>query len=163
MKKTLYILSVLLLGLVSCNKTEFESIEPKEVEPTGLVAVTMKIQIPEVELFAQTKAGGERSHDPDIQDIRVAVFGTSGYPQAYAKAEPIKSSTDESAGSYASTNGDVYYFKVLLPVYDAEAHVHIIANGPKTIKFVDEDEDSIMKQMRSENGIGAFWARIVMP
>ena len=55
------------------------------------------------------------------------------------------------------------YFKVLLPVYEGEAHVHIIANGPKTIKFVDEDEDSIMKQMHSEDGIGAFWARIVMP
>ena len=169
MKKTLYILSALLLGLVSCNKTEFESIKPEEVEPTGLVAVTMKVEIPQVELFAQTKADGQRSHLPDIQDMRVAVFGTSGYPQAYAKAEPIVSEIDETAGSYATTNHkdntttDIYYFKVLLPVYEGEAHVHIIANGPKTIKFVDEDEDSIMKQMRSENGIGAFWARVIMP
>ena len=169
MKKAIYILSVLLLCLVSCNKTEFESIEPKEVEPTGLVAVTMKIQIPEVELFAQTKADGQRSHLPDIQDMRVAVFGTSGYPQTYAKAEPIVSATNEAPADYASTNHkdgtstDIYYFKVLLPVYEGEAHVHIIANGPKTIKFVDEDEDSIMRQMHSENGIGAFWARIVMP
>lgn len=169
MKKAIYILSALLLGLVSCNKTEFESIKPKEVEPTGLVAVTMKVEIPQVELSAQTKADGQRSHLPDIQDMRVAVFGTSGYPQAYAKAEPIVSATDETAGSYATTNHkdntttDIYYFKVLLPVYEGEAHVHIIANGPKTIKFVDEDEDSIMKQMRSENGIGAFWARVIMP
>lgn len=167
MKKALYILSAVLLGLVSCNKTEFESIKPKEVEPTGLVAVTMKVQIPQVELYAQTKADGQRSHLPDIQNIRVAVFGTSGYPQAYALAEPIKSATDESAGSYASTNyedeDDIYYFKVLLPVYDGEAHVHIIANGPESIKFVDETEESIMTQMRSEKGIGAFWARIVMP
>ncbi len=169
MKKALYILSALLLGLVSCNKTEFESIKPKEVEPTGLVAVTMKVQIPQVELSAQTKADGQRSHLPDIQDMRVAVFGTSGYPQAYALAEPIVSATDETAGSYATTNHkdgtttDIYYFKVLLPVYEGEAHVHIIANGPKTIKFVDENEDSIMTQMRSEAGIGAFWARVVMP
>ena len=163
MKKAIYILSALLLGLVSCNKTEFESIKPKEVEPTGLVAVTMKVEITQVELFAQTKADGQRSHLPDIQDMRVAVFGTSGYPQAYALAEPIVSKEDETASDYASTNGDVYYFKVLLPVYEGEAHVHIIANGPKTIKFVDENEDSIMTQMRSEAGIGAFWARIVMP
>ena len=171
MKKALYILSALLLGVVSCNKTEFESIQPKEVEPTGLVAVTMKVQIPQVELFAQTKADGQRSHLPDIQDLRVAVFGTSGYPQAYALAEPIASAIGETAGSYASTNydpehpsdNDIYYFKVLLPVYEGEAHVHIIANGPKSIKFVDETEESIMTQMRSEKGIGAFWARIVMP
>lgn len=163
MKKALYILSALLLGLVSCTKTEFESIKPKEVDPTGLVAVTMKVQIPQVELLAQTKADGQRSHLPDIQDMRVAVFGTSGYPQTYALAEPIVNATNEAPADYASTNGDVYYFKVLLPVYEGEAHVHIIANGPKTIKFVNEDEDTIMKQMRSEAGVGAFWARIVMP
>ncbi len=169
MKKTLYILSALLLGLVSCNKAELEAPQGKKAEETGLVAITMKVQIPEVQLNAMTKADGKFSHTPDITDMRVAVFGTSGYPQAYARAEPIVSATDETAGSYATTNHkdgtttDIYYFKVLLPVYEGEAHVHIIANGPKTIKFVDEDEDSIMKQMHSEDGIGAFWARIVMP
>ena len=40
MKKTLYILSALLLGLVSCTKTEYEAIEAKkDVEPSGLVAI----------------------------------------------------------------------------------------------------------------------------
>ena len=160
MKKTLYILSALLLGLVSCDLAEFEQIEPKEVEPTGLVAVTMKVQVPET-LYA-TKALGDFSDKPSIKDIRVAVFGTSGYAQAYALAEPVDADGN-ALSTYATTNGDTYYFKVLLPVYEGEAHVHIIANGPESIKFVEEDEESIMTKMATEEGIGAFWARIVMP
>ncbi len=160
MKKTLYILSALLLGLVSCDLAEFEQIEPKEVEPTGLVAVTMKVQVPET-LYA-TKALGDFSDKPSIKDIRVAVFGTSGYAQAYALAEPVDAAGN-ALSTYATTNGDTYYFKVLLPVYEGEAHVHIIANGPESIKFVEEDEESIMTKMATEEGIGAFWARIVMP
>lgn len=152
-----------MLAAVACNKTEMQPLMPPTAEESGLVAITMKVQVPQVELSASTKAVGDQSEDPSIKDIRVAVFGTSGYPQAYALAEPIASETDESPGEYAYTNGDTYYFKVLLPVYDGEAHVHVIANGPETIQFVDMTEDKIMTQMRSENGVGAFWARIVMP
>ena len=144
MKKTLYILSALLLGLVSCMKTEFEPVEKtKEIKESGLVAVTMKVEVPATTLIANTRALGDFSDTPSIKDIRVAVFGTSGYAQAYALAEPV----DEDGNpltSYATTNfktaADIYYFKVLLPVYEGEAHVHIIANGPESIKFVEEDE-----------------------
>ena len=160
MKKALYILSTLLLGLVSCNKAEFEPNEPRKTEETGLVAVTMKVQIPAVELMASTKAR-TFSEDPQIDYIRVAVFGTSGYPQAYALAEPITQSG--AAGPYAETNGDTYYFKVLLPVYDGEAHVHIIANGDESIKFVEQNEESIMTAMKTTDNVGAFWTRVILP
>ena len=165
MKKTLYILSALLVGLVSCNKTEFEPAQTNvAVEPTGLVAVIMKADIPQLQ--AQTKAKGDFSDTPSIKDIRVAVFGTSGFPQAYALAEPVDANGNPIA-NYATTNGDKYYFKVLLPVYEGEAHVHIIANGPETIPFVvggeDMTEDSIMAEMRSQSPVGSYWARIIMP
>lgn len=161
MKKTLYILSALLLGLVSCNKAELESIETrKDVEPTGLVAITMKADIPMLQ--AHTRALGDFSDTPSIKDIHVAVFGTSGYPQAYALAEPVDSEGNPVA-NYATVNGQTYYFKVLLPVYEGEAHVHIIANGPESIPFVDQDEDSIMAEMRSQSPVGSYWARIIMP
>ena len=161
MKKTLSILSALLLGLVSCTKTVFDEPKPQKAEETGLVAVTMKVQIPQVQLYA-TKALGDRSDQPSIKDIRVAVFGTSGYPQTYTLAEPINADGTPAA-EYATENGVTYYFKVLLPVYEGEAHVHIIANGDESIKFVDEDEESIMTNMRTQDNVGAFWARIVMP
>lgn len=160
MKKTLYILSALLLGLVSCNKAEFEEIRTaKDVDPTGLVAVTLQVQIPTLQAY--TKALGDCSDTPSIKDIRVAVFGTSGYPQTYTLAEPVDAS-GKPISDYATTNGDTYYFKVLLPVYDGEAHVHIIANGDESIKFVDEDEDSIMTAMKTQGNVGAYWTRIVL-
>ncbi|MBR0500132.1 MAG: BACON domain-containing protein [Bacteroidales bacterium] len=164
MKKTIYILFALLLGLASSC---VEELTPNELLPkaseTGLVAVTMQLTIPQVELLAGTKAN-TFSHDPQIEDIRVAVFGTSGYPQAYTLAEPCDADGNlTSDAKYAHTNGDPYYFRVLLPVYDGEAHVHIIANGDESIKFHDEDEDSIMKNMKTSGNVGAFWTRVILP
>ena len=121
----------------------------------------MKAEIPLLQAYS-TRAVGDFSDTPSIKDIRVAVFGTSGYPQAYALAEPVDAQGNPLS-EYATTNGDKYYFKVLLPVYEGEAHVHIIANGPSSIPFVDQTEASIMENMRSESPVGAYWARIVMP
>ena len=166
MKKVFYILALALLGVMACSRETLELKKPTP-EESGLVAVTMKLRVPEVQLQAQTKALGDRGTDPSIKSIRVAVFGTSGYPQAYALAEPVNKTTVDGEtvytdGEHASTNEDVYYFKVLLPVYEGEAHVHIIANGDDSIQFVDQNEASIMAQMTSANNIGAYWARVVM-
>ncbi len=166
MKKTLYILSALLLGLISCTKTEYEAVKTeRDVEPTGLVAVTMKADIPMLQAY-NTRALGDFSDTPSIKSIHVAVFGTSGYPQAYALAEPVDENGQPIA-TYATQNGLTYYFKVLLPVYEGEAHVHIIANGPESIPFKigteDMTEELTMTTMRSESPVGAYWARIVMP
>ncbi len=160
MKKILYILSVLLLGLVSCSKTEFENLKTRQAEETGLVEVTMKLTVP-VELMATTKAN-YRDVTPHIDHIRVAVFGTSGYPQAYALAEPV-AGENQPIAKYADVNGSVFYFKVLLPVYEGEAHVHIIANGDENIQFVDMTEDKLMTTMKTTGDVGAYWARVVMP
>lgn len=153
MKKTTYILFALLFGLASCVQPLLEPNELPKAEKTGLVAVSMELEIPAVRIQALTKAK-DCSVNPQIDYIKVAVFGTSGYPQAYSLAEPV--------GSYATTNGTTYQFKVLLPVYDGEAHVHIIANGDESIKFVDETENSIMEKMSTTDNVGAFWTRIIL-
>ena len=163
MKKTIYILSALLLSLVSCRQIEFDPVElnaPNQVEETGLVAVTMQLEIPEVELKALTRAN-TCSEKPQIDYIYVAVFGTSGYPQTYTLAEPVDADGNRLT-SYATENNTPYYFKVLLPVYDGEAHVHIIANGKESIPFADQDEESIMSTMSTTSNVGAFWARVVL-
>lgn len=163
MKKTIYILLALLLGLTSCVKELDPNCDlvPKAAE-TGLVAVTMELEIPAVQIQAFTKANTANtfSENPQIDNIRVAVFGTSGYPQAYTLAEPV---SKEGVSGYASTNNTKYYFKVLLPPYEGEAHVHIIANGDESIPFVNQTEASIMEKMKTTDNVGAFWARIVLP
>ena len=164
MKKTILFLLAFLFVFTSC----VEELGPNErglqtpgTDGKGLVAVTMELTIPQVELAVGTKAK-DMAHTPKIESIHVAVFGLSGYPQAYAKAEPD--------GPYASTNYDpatpdqnIYKFKVLLPIYEGEAHVHIIANGPESITFVEQDEDSIMSQMQTTGNVGGYWARVVLP
>ena len=160
MKKTIYIISALLLSLVSCTDMPFEIQEPVKPEETGLVSVVMQLQVP-VPLQAFTKAA-DRAEQPNIDYIKVAVFGTSGYTQAYSLAEPVNEDGSPRS-AYATTNGDKYYFKVLLPVYEGEAHIHIIANGDESIKFVDETEDSIMESMETHGNVGAYWTRFVMP
>ena len=162
MKKTILFLLAFLFVLTSCVEElapNLRGLQTPGTEDKGLVAVTMELTIPQMELTAGTKA---MAHTPDIESIHVAVFGLSGYPQAYAKAEPV--------GPYASTNYDpatpdqnIYKFKVLLPIYEGEAHVHIIANGPESITFVEQDEDSIMSQMQTTGNVGGYWARVVLP
>lgn len=177
MKRLLYIASILILGAVACTK-EMELVENSHPasEDNGMVAVTMRLAVP-VELTASTRAteANKRAEAPKIESIRVAVFGTSGYPQAYALATPVNKTTQDgktvytdSNAAYASDNyqdpDDIYYFKVLLPVYDGEAHVHIIANGDKSIPFDSvADEHSIMGHMESTDDVGAYWAMVVLP
>lgn len=176
MKRLLYIASILIFGAVACTKeTELLEKNNPASENSGLVAVTMKLVVP-VELTASTRAteSNKRAEDPKIESIRVAVFGTSGYPQAYALATPVSKTVQNGdtvyvdSNDYAKTNyrgpADIYYFKVLLPVYDGEAHVHIIANGDSSIPFDSvADEHSIMGHMESSNDVGAYWARVILP
>lgn len=148
--------------------------EKPKAEESGLVEVTMKLRVPEVKLTAITKANN-RDDVPHIDHIRVAVFGTSGYPQTYAYAEPVNKVVGSDGkiswtpGSYASTNYDpetgagIYYFKVLLPVYEGACNVHVIANGDENIPFVEQDESSIMASMKTKDNVGAYWARVNMP
>ena len=151
MKKIFTILSIVLLGAIACTKSNFD--EPK-AEESGLVEVTMTMTLPNW-LMAETKAGGVMAHKPDIDNIRVAMFGTSGYPQAYTKAT--------LTGTTPTENDTEYTFTVLLPVYEGEAHVHVIANGDDSIPFEDQTEHTIMSKMTTTGGVGAYWARIVLP
>ena len=149
MKKIFTILSIVLLGAISCTKSSFETPKPEE---TGLVEVNMSMTLP-TWLMASTKAS-DMAHKPNIDDIRVAMFGTSGYPQAYTKAT--------LTGTQPTENGTTYTFTVLLPVYEGEAHIHVIANGPDSILYDGWPENKLMTKMTTTGGVGAYWARIVL-
>ncbi len=151
MKKIITILSIVLLGAISCTKSNFDEPKPEE---SGLVEVSMSMTLPNW-LMAETKAGGAMAHKPDIDNIRVAMFGTSGYLQAYTKAE--------LTGATPTENDTRYTFTVLLPVYEGEAHVHVIANGDGSVPFENQTEHTIMSKMTTTGGVGAYWARIVLP
>ena len=173
MKKFFTILSIVLLGAVACTKETDRLLENPMQDDGPKVAVTMSVRLP-VELMANTRSNtvgtdaNKRGEQPIIESIRVAVFGTSGYTQAYELAQPMDRIEEggnvhyEPTDHYATTNNELYYFKVLLPVYEGEAHVHIVANGPETIRWADEDEFSIMSQMYTTDNVGGYWARVVL-
>ena len=169
MKKILYIASIMLLGAVACTREAIDPVvRPVPENKEGMVAVTMGLRVP-IDITATTRADDARAHLPEIDAIRVAVFGTSSYPQAYELATPVSKGTDAeghpvyTTGQYAYTNDDVYYFKVLLPVYEGEAIVHIVANGDESIDFLDGTEHGIMSKMVTTNDVGGYWARVVLP
>ena len=157
----------MILGAVACTREANDPVERPVPENKGMVAVTMGLRVP-VDITAKTRADG-RAHLPEIDAIRVAVFGTSSYPQAYELANPVNKEQDAqghpvyTTGQYAYTNEDVYYFKVLLPVYEGEAIVHIVANGDESIDFLDGTEYGIMSKMVTTNDVGGYWARVELP
>ena len=157
MKKLLYIVSIMLLGAVACTR-EAEVFEPTPINDGPKVAVTMSLRLP-VEITAKTR-DNDRADKPQIDDIHVAVFGTSGYPQAYEKAYPVAAGSVQAV--YANENEQIFYFKVLLPVYEGEAHVHVVANGPAIIPWVDETEFSVMSKMETTENVGGYWARVIL-
>ena len=158
MKKTFAILSIILLGAVGCTKNVFETPAKEGGESDGMVEITMTMDVPN-ELLASTKAG-EWGHTPSIDDIRVAMFGTSGYTQAYTKAVPDGPVASTNYGENGNTTK--YKFKVSLPVYEGEVHIHVIANGDKSVTYDGWPENKLMTRMTTEGGVGAYWARITL-
>lgn len=160
MKKILTILSIALLGAVSCNIHPMD--EP--TNPDGTVTLMMKVTFPEVLISTRAAAG----YDPIIENIYVATFGTEHYLNDYVKAVPCNSDGTVKADGYANLKNDTnFYFKVNLAATQTKRYVHIIANGPPTLDY-NTYEDDIMKQLCTDanaNGTiqGAYWTYTVFP
>lgn len=136
----------------------------------------MSMKLP-ADLLTTKAAATEK---PVIEDIRVALYGSSGYLQAYTLAKPVNE--DGTAGAYPTASDPVlvdedgnesedgtekvYYFQVDLPVYEGLAFVHVIANGPATLPFDGAYETSYMDTLSTgySSGVlqGAYWDSFVL-
>ena len=136
----------------------------------------MSMKLP-ADLLTTKAAATEK---PVIEDIRVALYGSSGYLQAYTLAKPVNE--DGTAGAYPTASDPVlvdedgnesedgtekvYYFQVELPVYEGLAFVHVIANGPATLPFDGAYETSYMDTLSTgySSGVlqGAYWDSFVL-
>ena len=161
MKKLQYIivLSTLLLLGVSCAREMADPAVESVEEPT--VPIILSFDEP-ITLQAETKAntGMEMGITPAIQNIHVAVFGSSGYLKDYTSATPCDASGNPIA-DFASTNATASYFLCRLPVSTSSRIVHIIANGPSSMTF-NAYENDIMQRLSVTDGNGAYWQRIVL-
>ena len=136
----------------------------------------MSMKLP-ADLLTTKAAATEK---PVIEDIRVALYGSSGYLQAYTLAKPVDE--DGTPGAYPTASDPilvdeggnesedgtekVYYFQVDLPVYEGLAFVHVIANGPATLPFDGAYETSYMDTLSTgySSGVlqGAYWDSFVL-
>ncbi len=150
MKKYIYIIASLILGLTACT----DRMPVPEPEGEATVTIDMMVSLPQS--VKATKATN-RDSNPQIENIYVAVFGRQGYLNDYALAIPI----DENGNridSYASTNGTDYYMRVTLLATTSTRYIHIIANGPDQLDYQTQIKDLMLGEalMTSDNK-GAYW------
>ena len=141
MKKLIYIF-LILLGFTSCMKEDRATMEP---DATDKVDIIFGVDLPET----HTKVMAD---DPQVQNLRVAVFGGSGFLKEYVQADPI---------GYATENTTKYNYKVRLSLSDSYLKVHFIANGPATLPFKYEDE--VMSVQTVSGNQDAYWQKIELP
>ena len=141
MKKLLLAISLLALAASSCVR---ERLAPLPQPGKDSVTLTFGIE-------GSPVTRGVLGETPDIKDIHVAVFGTSGYLQEYNLA-----TINET--SFAHEGHTDYSYSVSLPLYDGACTIHFIANGPATIPF--GNEATVMASLRSAKGSDredAYW------
>ncbi|MBQ9476320.1 MAG: Ig domain-containing protein [Bacteroidales bacterium] len=152
MKKIFCILSML-LTLFACKVVEpaFPGQEDDEDGPQGRVTIQFAVDAPIATLEA--KALSEKP--TDIENLYVAVFGSSGYLKEYVQAEPIQQ---------AQENGVPYTYSVSLALSENSRRiVHFIANGPNPADVPFDQVTSIIPNMLSTAGKGCYWQTVTLP
>lgn len=160
MKKTLkYIslLTALLVGFTGCVKEEFElDKKPGEELPypsEGKALITFTVAVPGG--YSSTKA--TMADTPTIENMRVVVFGSSGF---------LKESADIETFQSASTNGNstLYTYQAKLSLTDSKnLKVHIIANLGDVKLPWKYDTEVMTKYAYTTNNQDAYWASFTLP
>ncbi len=156
MKKILYIFSIALLGATACSINEIEQLKP--MDENGKVTYVMGLEFPEI--FVATR--GAMADNPVIDNVYVAVFGSEGYLNDYAKAVPCDASGNEKASFTDIQNGVLFYYKVTLTATTSRRTVHVIANGPEQLQFNAYDYE-VMPDLTTDAGSGAYWTTFQLP
>ena len=148
MKKTFYILSVLLLAAVGCTKEQSRTDAPDaSAFPEGKT-VTVDFSIPAP---VETRATG-MANEPQIENLKVAVFNAAGLLVEYKEASYVE--------AYATQDETWYKYKVELLLSSTERRIHFIANAPESID--NGSEVATIRNLVTENGVGAYWQRVVV-
>ena len=159
MKKFFYILSIALLGAMSCSVNKIEQLEP--MNGNGKVTFVMGLEFPEV--FIATR--GAMAENPIIDDVHVAVFGNNGYLNEYVKAVPCDgegNEIDNYGGASGVQNGVLFYYKVTLIATTGLRYIHVIANGPDQLQYNSYDYE-VMPTLFTNKGSGAYWTMFELP
>lgn len=144
----------------SCTRLEQENPAPQvELDedggPEGKVLVRFSVTLPE--LTPSTKALGDTPAG-DLQNIYIAVFGSSAYLKEYVQATPVLATQNGSLGG----NDNRYEFVAQLTLSEnSKRRIHIIGNGPDRMDY--DQETTLIPSLLSEPGQGAYWQSFIVP
>ena len=116
----------------------------------------------------------------DIQNLYVAVFGSSGYLKEYVKATQVgevgsKTYTVEKVVETGPNETEIiqvphtvplYTYSVQLTITDSPRRIHFLGNGPASLPFgYDTAVMPLQMSQLSESGVGekAYWQMIDLP
>ena len=150
MKKVFYIFLTLLLMAASCQKETPWEPEMVGAKTDSTVTLTFGVKAPEA---LTTKAMADQ---PQITNLYVAVFGSSGYLKEYVKAEPVGLATHERVDEEDTEH--MYAYTVRLSLTKSHIRVHFIANGPEELPF--DYERTVIGQLTTSGTQDAYWQRI---
>ncbi|MCQ2139282.1 MAG: hypothetical protein MJZ09_02790 [Bacteroidales bacterium] len=164
-KKVIYIFAA--LAAVSCNINEIAAPEVPAEEGVASsqdsVLVEIGVTIP-ASKTPMTKAFADQPGD-NIKTLYVAVFDDSGYLCQYGPADCV----DGYPTVDSDTDPHVKHYKMMLNVGKTQPrHVHLIANGPATVKFGTEEEviaSMIAYKYPTGDQIGpdVYWNKVLLP
>lgn len=152
---------VLLSGLLGCVRELPELPAPDPIAEEARVTVTMTI--PAVTFSPDTKSLGE---EIELNSLRLAIFGSSGYLKEYVSAKNLQKVEDVSYENPLNPGEMIiapcFTFTASLPLSDSKRTIHFIGNGPSTLDFGAADEvlPKLMTYLNPESAedqIQGFW------
>ena len=141
--RILYLIA--LLALMSCS----EHLDSQYSMDSG-VETTISVVVPQLpEAYPQSRA---MALQPQLQNLKLAVFDNNGYLLEYVSATEVQ---------LATQNETTYGYKVQLRPTNFPTYIHFIGNAPENIQYGTETES--IGRLFTENGNEAYWQRIVLP
>ena len=160
MKRWIFVIWMLVVAVASCVKERTEEVYAHDPDFPEGKPVTITFSIPGVTLSTKALDNGG-----DLDNLYLAVFGSSGYLKEYVKATPV------SAGTYTYPTTDKdnnpisvtvpkYTFTATLAMTESERSVHFIGNGPSTLDF--GYDTAVLPVLMSTAGEKAYWQMITL-
>lgn len=170
MRKWLFIL-LFLLPVLSCSwEPEFVT-DPLQEDgaPNGKVSITFSVSLPESS--ADTKALGEA---PELENMYLAVFGSSGYYKEYIQAEKLEEGMAEKTfydkdDKPFTKSVKTYKFKADIQLSNSPRSIHFLGNGPSISSIAIGNVRDVLPNLLCNDPDDpstketAFWQMIYLP
>ncbi len=165
MRRIAYILLGAWMLISACQKLEPVTIdapaENPELSKDVKVPISFDVLVPRDKMSTRAMAD-----EPEIDHIRVAVFGGSGFFNEWL----VATIQDAQEVNYDGTEATKYTISINLTMTDSRLRLHFIANGPEEAPLTGQpsrdNEDGMMSRLTSklnDTHNDGYWQKVVLP